>query len=188
MLSGEEAQAILDNAEQLCSAAEVAAAISRVAGEVSAQLAGRRPLVLAVMSGAVVFAGQLLPLLPFPLDFDYLHASRYDGATGGGALRWLVEPREHLAGRTLLVVDDILDAGITLAAIRERLLARGAATVYTAVLVEKELGREKPVAADFVGLRLPDRYLFGCGMDIHGVWRNLPAIYALKETPRGGCA
>ncbi|HUW38584.1 MAG TPA: hypoxanthine-guanine phosphoribosyltransferase [Rhodocyclaceae bacterium] len=180
MLTRAETQAILDGAEEVCSAAEVAAAVVRVAGEVTAQLAGSQPLVLAVMGGAVVFAGQLLPLLPFPLEFDYLHATRYDGATGGGALSWLVEPRTELAGRTLLVVDDILDEGITLAAIKARLLARGAAAVYTAVLVEKELGREKPIAADFVGVRLPDRYLFGCGMDAYGAWRNLPAIYAMK--------
>ena len=179
MLTGEEAQRNLDEAEEVCSAAEVAAAISRLALEVTAQLGQRQPLVLAVMSGAVVFAGQLLPLLPFPLDFDYLHATRYDGATGGGALRWLAEPRASVAGRTLLVVDDILDEGITLAAIKARLLERGAAEVYTAVLVEKDLGRDKPIAADFVGVTLPDRYLFGCGMDVSGFWRNLPAVYAV---------
>lgn len=183
MLTGEEAQAILDRAELVCPAADIAAAVARVAGEVTAQLAGRHPLVLAVMGGAVVFAGQLLPQLPFPLEFDYLHATRYNGTTSGGALYWRVEPREKLAGRTLLVVDDILDEGITLAAIKARLLERGAAAVYTAVLVEKELGRDKPIAADFVGVRLPDRYLFGCGMDVHGAWRNLPAIYAL--CPKG---
>ena len=185
MLSKDEAQAILDQAELVCSAAEVAAAVARIAAEVNAQLADSQPLVLAVMGGAVVFAGHLLPQLSFPLEFDYLHASRYRGQTSGGALTWLVEPRTELAGRTLLVLDDILDEGITLAAIKERLLERGAAAVYTAVLVEKELGREKPVAADFVGLALPDRYLFGCGMDAYGAWRNLPAIYALKEIPVG---
>ena len=179
MLTGEEAQRILDGAEEVCSAAEVAAAISRLALEVTAQLGQCQPLVLAVMDGAVVFAGQLLPQLSFPLEFDHLQVSRYGDDNAGGALSWLAEPRASVAGRTLLVVDDILDEGITLAAIKARLLEQGAAAVYTAVLVEKDLGRDKPIAADFVGVTLPDRYLFGCGMDVSGCWRNLPAIYAV---------
>ena len=180
MLTGEEAQRILDQADQVCSAAEVNAAVARVATAVTERLGQRHPLVLAVMGGAVVFAGQLLPQLPFPLEFDYLHVTRYGKDNAGGALRWLAEPRLDIAGRTLLVVDDILDEGITLAAIKLRLLELGATACYTAVFAEKALGREKPIAADFVGVTLPDRYLFGFGMDVSGAWRNLPAVYAMK--------
>ncbi len=177
-----EARRILESAELLCSANEVAAAVARIAGEINARLSGTQPLVLPVMNGAVVFAGQLLPQLEFPLEQAYLHVSRYGNTTAGGRLRWLAEP-EHgtIAGRTVLVVDDVLDEGVTLAAIRARLLERGAAACYVAVLVDKDLGRAKPIAADFVGLRLPNRYLFGFGMDVEGAWRNLPALYALKE-------
>ena len=178
MLSAAEAQLILHQADEVCSAAEVAAAVTRIAFEVTEQLGQSHPLVLAVMGGAVVFAGQLLPQLPFPLEFDYLHATRY-ADNAGGALRWLAEPRGNIAGRTLLVVDDILDEGITLAAIKLRLLEMGADACYTAVFAEKDLGREKPIAADFVGVTLPDRYLFGFGMDVSGAWRNLPAVYAV---------
>lgn len=177
-LTGAEAQRILAQAEEVCSAADVNAAVARVAGEVTAQLGRHHPLVLAVMGGAVVFAGQLLPQLPFPLEFDYLHATRYDN-NAGGELRWLAEPRGDIVGRTLLVVDDILDEGITLAAIKLRLMEMGAAACYTAVFAEKELGRKKPIVADFVGVTLPDRYLFGFGMDVSGAWRNLPAVYAV---------
>jgi len=183
-MAPEEAKRILADAEQLCSAAAVAEAVARIAEEVTEQLAGRHPLVMAVMGGAVVFAGHLLPKLVFPLEFDYLHATRYKRGTTGGTLHWRVEPDGIVAGRTVLVVDDILDEGITMAAIKRRLLEQGAEAVYTAVLVEKDLGREKPIAADFVGVTLPDRYLFGFGMDVKGAWRNLPAIYALKEVPR----
>jgi hypoxanthine phosphoribosyltransferase len=94
----------------------------------------------------------------------------------------MVEPRIPVAGRTVLVLDDILDEGITLAAIKARLQAQGVRECLVAVLSEKELGRAKPVRADFVGLRLPNRYVFGCGMDVSGAWRNLPAIYALRES------
>lgn len=184
MLSGEEAQRILEEAEQVCSAADVNTAVTRMALAVTEKLGRSHPLVLVVMSGAVVFAGQLLPQLSFPLTLDYLHVSRYGHDNAGGDLRWLEEPHVNIAGRTLLVVDDILDEGVTLAAIRKHLLEQGAAACYTAVFAEKDLGHEKPIAADFVGVTLPDRYLFGFGMDVSGAWRNLPAVYALKEVAR----
>ncbi len=180
MVSPGEARRILESADLICSADEVAAAVRRLAGEISAALAEANPLLLSVMGGAVVFTGNLLPQLAFPLDFDYLHVTRYGDETSGGALRWIAAPREAIAGRTVLVLDDILDEGITLAAIRSRLLESGAAACYTAVFADKQIGKPKPIRADFVGLRLPDRFVFGFGMDIHGAWRNLPAIYAAK--------
>jgi hypoxanthine phosphoribosyltransferase len=133
------------------------------------------------MGGAVVFTGQLLPLLGFPLDFDYLHLTRYDKALTGGAIHWQAEPKENMHGRVVLVLDDILDEGVTLAAIRDKVLENGAQAFYSAVLVEKQTGQPKPFSADFVGLTVPNRYVFGFGMDIHGAWRNLPAIYAVKD-------
>ena len=175
-----EAQKILEEAELLCSAEESALAVRRVAAEITARLAAANPLVLAVMGGAVVFTGQLLPQLIFPLDFDYLHVSRYGDVTSGGQLTWIVEPRSAVAGRLVLVVDDILDEGVTLAEVVRRLLAQGASEVLSAVFADKDIGRPKPIAADFVGVRLPNRYVFGYGMDVRGAWRNLPAVYAVK--------
>lgn len=174
------AMKIFEEADLLCSAEESALAVRRVASEITARLAAANPLVLAVMGGAVVFTGQLLPQLIFPLDFDYLHVSRYGDVTTGGHLNWIVEPRAEVAGRTVLVVDDILDEGITLAEIRRRLLAQGASEVLSAVFADKNLGRVKPVTADFVGVHLPNRYVFGYGMDVKGAWRNLPAVYAVR--------
>jgi hypoxanthine phosphoribosyltransferase len=176
-----EARRLLAEADLIVPADAVAAAIARLAGAITLRLQDADPLVLTVMGGGLVFAGQLLPLLAFPLTVDYLHASRYGDVTRGGELAWLAEPRSAVAGRVVLVLDDILDEGITLAAIKARLLAQGARECLVAVLSEKELGHEKPVRADFVGLRLPNRYVFGCGMDVKGAWRNLPAIYALRE-------
>ncbi len=176
-----EAQALLDGAELICTAAEVDAAVQRLAMEITAAVGDSYPLLLSVMGGAVVFTGNLLPRLAFPLDFDYLHVTRYGDETSGGELRWISEPRAPLAGRTVLVLDDILDEGITLAAIRQHILSRGAGRCLTAVFSDKSTGRSKPIAPDFTGLVLPDRYVFGYGMDVRGAWRNLPAIYALKE-------
>lgn len=182
MQANEEAKKILAEAEMLYSADAVAATVHRLAGEIGRVLGDSYPVVLSVMGGAVVFTGQLLPQLDFPLDFDYIHVSRYGGTTRGGTLEWKVLPPARVAGRVVLVLDDILDEGYTLAAIREKLLEMGAQACYCAVFADKETGRPKPAQADFTGLRLPDRYVFGFGMDVHGAWRNLPGIYALAQS------
>ena len=172
----------LRNSDLVSSAQEVEAAIAGMAKRIEARFADQYPLVLVVMGGAVVFAGQLLPRLRIPLDLDYIHASRYGDATKGGEIRWRVEPAESVKGRAVLVLDDILDGGHTMAAIRDRLMALGAKSFACAVLVEKTLAKDKPLKPDFVGLVIPDRFVFGCGMDAKGFWRNLPEIRAMRGT------
>jgi hypoxanthine phosphoribosyltransferase len=179
-LTGRQARDVLQQAEMIRSAKEVNAAVARVAAEINRHLADAHPLVLSVMGGAVIFTGQLLPLLDFPLDFDYVHVSRYGSKLEGGRLHWKIEPGENVAQRTVLVLDDILDEGETLAAIRQRVLELGASGFYSAVFADKLNGKAKPLHADFTGMELPDRFVFGFGMDIQGAWRNLPAIYAIK--------
>jgi hypoxanthine phosphoribosyltransferase len=180
-MNREEALALLANAELIHSEAVVQNAIRRVAAVIKAELADENPVVLCVMSGAAPFVGHLLPLLDFPLDFDYLHASRYGDTTcGHSKLSWRSGPWIDLKGRCALVVDDILDEGVTLSAICGRIRQMGARRVLTAVFAEKETGREKPIKADFVGIPVPNRFVFGFGMDICGAWRNLPAIYAAR--------
>ena len=172
--------AFLEDSDLISSAEEVKAGIEKVAAEIQEKLKDKYPLALIVMGGAVVFAGQLLPKLRMPLDLDYIHATRYGAATTGGGIEWRVEPQPTVRGRAVLVLDDILDGGQTMAAIRDRLLELGAESFHCAVLVEKILGKEKPIAADFVGLTIPDRFVFGCGMDAKGQWRNLPEIRAMR--------
>jgi hypoxanthine phosphoribosyltransferase len=181
MPEAEKAWAFLRDSELIASAAQVESAVRRVAAEIEQELGKTYPLVLAVMGGAVVFAGQILPLLRFPLDFDYIHASRYGVMTRGASIEWRVSPPQLAKGRAVLVLDDILDHGETMNAIRNRLLELGANSVHCAVLVEKMLAAPKPIKPDFVGLRIPDRFVFGCGMDAKGYWRNLPEIRAMKE-------
>lgn len=174
------ADEILARAVELHSPQQVNAVLDRMAAEIAGQLSALNPLVLCVMKGAVVFTGQLLPLLRFPLDFDYIHATRYRNQIQGGELDWKFFPEGQIKGRHVLVLDDILDEGHTLAAIRDRCLSEGALGFHSAVLLEKLLDRPKPITADFVGLQVPDQYVFGCGMDVNGLWRNLPGIYALR--------
>lgn len=176
-----EAWSVLNRSELIVGATEVELALDRLASQISDALADHFPIALCVMGGAVVFAGKLLPRLGFPLEFDYLHATRYRDGTRGGEIEWAKLPRKDLSGRFVLLLDDILDEGHTLAAARLRMLELGAADVKIAVLADKDIGIEKPIAADFVGLSLPNRYVLGMGMDAFGLWRNLPGIYALKE-------
>jgi hypoxanthine phosphoribosyltransferase len=177
----QKARALLANADLIHSEATVQAALEQVSKLIRERLADKNPLVLCVMTGGVIFCGQLLPKLDFPIDFDYLHATRYGPETQGGKISWRMAPWTSVKGRTVLVVDDILDEGVTLAAVKESLMRLGAAEVLLAVFTDKLNGKQKPIAADFVGLTVPDRFVFGYGMDVDGAWRNLPAIYAMKE-------
>ena len=181
-LSPDKARQVLETAELVCSAAVISVTVARLAREISAALTGSFPLVLCVMRGSIVFAGQLLPQLRFPLELDYLDLTRYGDATRGGEITWKAAPGTAVAGRVVLVPDDILDEGTTLAAIHEKLVASGAYRVYCAVFAEKDRGHAKPAMADFTGVMLPNRYVFGFGMDVSGAWRNLPEIYALRES------
>jgi hypoxanthine phosphoribosyltransferase len=182
MKGREEALRLLDEADPLLSADECRTAVERMAREISGALSGDFPVVLGVMGGAAVFIGQLLPLLRFPLEFGAIEVTRYNNDIQGRDVTWRLPPRDNMSGRVVLVVDDILDEGITLAAIKKRLLEMGARAVYSAVFADKKIASEKPVTADFIGVTVPDRYVFGFGMDAYGLWRNLPGIYALKGT------
>ena len=176
----QQAKDILASADLIYSAETVAEAVSRVAAEITEKLAETNPLVLCVMSGGVPFAGHLMTQLLFPLEFDYLHVTRYGQETSGGALSWRSAPWTSVKDRTVIVLDDILDEGMTLAAIVERLKELGAKECYTAVATEKLNGKKKPIKADFIALTVPDRFVFGFGMDVRGHFRNMPAIYAMK--------
>lgn len=178
-VSFEAAQAVLARADCLHSSAEVDAAFDRMAASITQQIGDSEPLVICVMQGGLISTGLLLARLHFPLQIDYIHASRYGGETRGGELDWKVAPHHDLKGRTVLLVDDIHDEGITLKAIIDYCKQQGAAQVLSAVLVNKLHQRKCTPAADFVGLDVEDRYLFGYGMDYKGHLRNAPGIYAV---------
>ncbi len=178
----DEANTILTTADLLITKAEVEVAITRLAHEITCQLDGATPVLLCVMNGGLIFTGQLLTQLVFPLEVDYVHATRYGHETNGANLHWTVRPQLDLKGRTVLLLDDILDEGVTLAAIADYCRQQGAAEVLMAVLVEKlHLRKVTPgMRADFTGIEVGDRFLFGYGLDYKGYWRNAPGIYAVK--------
>ena len=179
-----KARALLAHSELVVSEAEVQAAVEKVATQLNRRFDNEEeqnfPLVLSVMGGAVIFTGQLLPRLTFPLEFDYIHVTRYGREDKGGTVESKVEPRAELLGRTVVVLDDILDEGETLAHVKNRLLAMGAKEVILAIFADKDIGKTKPVTPDYVGVILPNRFVVGFGMDAYGYWRNLPAIWAIK--------
>ena len=176
----EHVEQVYREADCLYSEAQVEEAIAAMGRAVTDKLAGSNPLLLCVMTGAVIPMGKLLTHLDFPLQIDYIHATRYRGETRGGELHWRARPQPPLAGRTVVVVDDILDEGVTLAAIIEECKREGATAVYSAVLVEKLHDRSNGLKADFVGLQVEDRYVFGYGMDYKDYLRNAPGIFAVK--------
>jgi hypoxanthine phosphoribosyltransferase len=182
------ARALLANAEEIVSADKVQAAVRNVAEVLNQRFdndqTGEFPLVLGVMGGAVVFTGNLLPQLTFPLEFDYIHVTRYGDLDRGGEVVWKVIPRQDVKGRTIIIVDDILDEGETLAHVKQRLLDMGAAEVILAVFADKELGKVKPVQADIVGLTVPNQFVVGFGMDAHGYWRNLPGLWVIRDADK----
>ena len=177
-----EIERVYAEADCLFTAEEVATALDRMASAITSRLAAANPVVLCVMHGGLIVTGRLLPRLLFPLETGYLHATRYGHEFCGSHLDWRVRPTEDLRSRTVLLVDDILDEGATLAAIIDYCRAEGATEVLTAVLVDKGHDRKvRPgLTGDFVGLVSPDRFLFGCGMDYKGYLRNAPGIYAVK--------
>jgi hypoxanthine phosphoribosyltransferase len=182
------ARALLANAEEIVSADQVQAAVRHVADVLNQRFdndeASDFPLVLGVMGGAVVFTGNLLPQLTFPLEFDYIHVTRYGDLDRGGEVVWKVIPRQDVTGRTIIIVDDILDEGETLAHVKQRLLDMGAAEVILAVFADKDLGKVKPVHADIVGLTVPNQFVVGFGMDAHGYWRNLPGLWVIRDADK----
>ncbi|MBE0507054.1 MAG: hypoxanthine-guanine phosphoribosyltransferase [Marinospirillum sp.] len=173
---------VLADADCLVSAIQVSDAFDQMAKAITDRLKNQLPVVYCVMNGGLFATSELLKRLSFPLEVDYLHATRYRRKIQGGDLQWRVEPEIAMKGRSVLVVDDILDEGATLAAILEHCRKLGAREVFCAVLVDKKHNRKavEGFRADFTGLDVEDRYLFGCGMDYQGYLRNLPAIYAPK--------
>lgn len=181
-ITAEQALAVLREAELLHAPEQIEIALDRMAAAITARLEDRDPLVLMVMNGAFVVTAGLVSRLRFPLRVGYLHATRYRGETHGGVIDWITRPRPAVAGQTVLVVDDIFDEGDTLKAIVDEVRQQGAVAVHSAVLANKRHDRKVPgLTVDFVGLEIPDRYVFGCGMDYQEYWRQLPAIYAARD-------
>jgi len=172
----------IEGSERLFTTAEVDAELTRMAAEIDAHYAGEPFVALCMLQGGIIPAGLLLPRLETPLELDSVHITRYRKSTSGGDIDWLATPRTPLAGRRVLLIDDILDEGHSIVAVGDWCREAGASEVVVAVVVEKRHERKHPQArADFVGVAVPDRYVFGYGMDYHGYHRNAPGLFAVAD-------
>jgi len=184
IVSLEHIKEVKRTADCLHNANAIAKAFDKMALQITEILSDKNPLVISLMNGGLIASGQLLLRLDFVLQVDFIHASRYREQTAGGTrLNWLVKPHQLLKDRYVLLVDDILDEGMTLYEVAQFCKREGAKRVFTAVLADKKHDRRKPpgFVADFTGLEIEDRYVFGCGMDYRGYLRNANGIYAVKE-------
>jgi len=167
----------------LYSETDIHAGLDRMAEAITRDMSSLNPIVIGVMTGGLIPMGHLLTRLNFHLQIDYVHATRYQGQMQGGELQWIAKPRTALKGRHILLVDDILDAGLTLASIKSEFEAEGALSVKTAVMIDKK--RVRPEAglqtADYVGLSVEDQFIFGFGLDYQGYLRNLAGIYVVQD-------
>lgn len=172
----------VEGSECLHTRAEVDAELARMATEINARFGAEPIVVLCVLQGGIIPAGLLLPMIEVPLELDSVHITRYRKTTRGGDVDWLATPRTPLAGRRVLLIDDIVDEGHSIVTVADWCRQAGAAEVAIAVVVEKLHDRKHPRAqADFVGLQVPDRYVFGYGMDYHGFHRNAPGLFAVAD-------
>jgi len=180
-----EVRKIQNRARCLHTKEEVEAALDNMAEQISAELQDCNPILLCIMNGGLIVTGKLATRLDFPLQIDYLHATRYREQTRGQDLQWNNYPSQSLQGRVVLLVDDILDQGTTLEMIIAYCQAQGAQRIYTAVLLDKQHDRKtSSLTADFTGLQVEDYYLYGYGMDYKGYLRNAPGIFAIAESDR----
>lgn len=155
--------------------------VNKLAVDITEACQHENPVILCVMTGAVVAVGMLLPQLNFPLEVDYIHATRYQGDTVAGELEWKQVPSTSLLNRTVIIIDDVLDEGVTMAKLKNYCHEQGAARCYIAVLVDKDIKKKKASKANFVGFHTGNRYLFGLGMDYKGYLRNVNGLYACPE-------
>ena len=172
-------QTLISKSSVLYSEVEIKNAIHDIAHQANQTIVANELYVLCVMNGALIFAGQLLPQLKKNIQYHYIHATRYENSLTGDLIRWLVKPPKDIKGKAVLILDDILDEGVTLKEIVSMCREMNAKEIYTAVLFDKEIRKEKSYSPNFIGLKVPNHFVFGYGLDCKGLGRNLPHLYAL---------
>ena len=178
-----EPRALLKNSKVLFNRDEVMAAVQKMADEINEYYGDQPIIMVTVLTGAIIPAAWLATGLKMPIQMDFVHATRYRGGLYGAELEYRVPPRLDLEGKNVLIVDDIFDDGNTLAAIKGSVEKRKAGSVKMAALVRKvhDRGLSRDYV-DFIGLDVPDVYVFGCGMDAYEEWRHLDEILVLEES------
>jgi hypoxanthine phosphoribosyltransferase len=159
------------------------ARVAELGRAIAHDYAGASPVLIGVLQGAVPFIADLMRALPLDVTVDFLRASSYGAGTeSSGAVRLLSDLTVDIKGRPVLIVDDIVDSGLTLAVLKRTLEARGPLSVRTCVLLDKQGRRQTEIAVDYVGFAIPNVFVVGYGLDFDGLYRNLPYVATLDAT------
>lgn len=179
----QKAQEFLRKSEVLYKAQDLYKRIEEMAKVIENEISDEIPLFLTIVNGGMFFAIELMKHIKKPLIADYIHASRYGDATFGSShISWYHQPKaEDVKDKVVYILDDLLDEGHTLAEVKRLLIHLGAKECKLVVLIDKDINKAKPVSPTYYGYRSPNKYLFGFGMDMYGLFRQLPDIYAYNE-------
>ena len=159
---------------------ELAARVAELGAAIARDYARAAPVLVGVLQGAVPFLADLMRRLPIDVTVDFVRASSYGaGTTTSGTVRLAVDLTVDIADRDVLIVDDIVDTGLTLAALKRTFEARRPRSVRTCVLLDKGGRRQTDAPIDYVGFTIPNVFVVGYGLDYDGLYRNLPHVAAL---------
>ena len=168
--------------EILISRDEIAKAVDRLASEIKRDYQGKQPLLIGVLKGSFVFMADLIRQLDLPLELDFIRLSSYGAAReSSGKVRVVQGVKTPIKGRDVLVIEDIVDTGITTSFLFDYLKRKKPASLKLCALTDKPSRRRVPVSIDYLGLSLPDKFVVGYGLDFDQRFRNLPDIYALED-------
>ena len=170
-------QSILKESSVLYSNREIHLAIKNIAEEINQDIQSDILYVLTVMNGGLFFSAHLIPLLKHTIYHDYIHATRYGNKVHGGLIHWIKEPEDIIKGKNILIVDDILDEGITLSEIISKCKKMGANNIFYTVLFNKLIDKDKSIFPSYHALNVPNKFVFGFGLDYNGFGRALPDLH-----------
>lgn len=174
---------VFDSSRVIVSQQLLEVSFQKVAAEITQKHIKDNPIAVCVMNGALFITSEIVKRLSFPLQVDYIHASRYGNKyTGANILNWVKTPNINPQGRTVILFDDILDGGLTLSEVKRYYEDRGSLNVLTTVMLDKKAPRDKGglLKADYYGIEVENKFLFGFGLDYHGYMRNVPEIRAVN--------
>jgi len=158
---------------------EIQAAVRRVAEDINRDIADKNPLFICVLNGAFMFAGDLMKTVNFPCEITFIKLSSYEGLYTTGAVKEIIGLNESVVGRNVVVVEDIVDTGITMERILSSLRAKGAKDIRVATFLQKPDALQRDIRVDYVAMKIPNDFIVGYGLDYDGYGRNLKDIYTV---------
>jgi hypoxanthine phosphoribosyltransferase len=166
----------------LISRDEIAKAVDRLAHEIRRDYQGKQPLLIGILKGSFVFMADLIRQLDLPLELDFVRLSSYGAARqSSGKVRVVQGVKTPVKGRNVLVIEDIVDTGITISFLLDYLKKKKPASLKLCVLTDKPSRRRVPVSIDYLGFTVPNKFIVGYGLDFDEKFRNLPHIYTLED-------